>query len=142
MAIVANVFSTPTNIPGGHHRANVGLAGFLKISFSCKTPGLNWRLMAVAHDQTSCGGLCRTVFLALKAAIHCACQRKLPVERLKKMFKSIMLFLFKKNAFYHRLGTLCRSTSLFTRTCSLLLLKFPKKRATATSAPVRPSNLS
>ena len=53
MAIVANVFFTPTNIPGGHHRANVGLAGFLKISFSCKTPGLNWRLMAVAHDQTS-----------------------------------------------------------------------------------------
>ena len=50
---MANVFFTPTNIPGGHHRANVGLAGFLKISFSCKTPGLNWRLMAVAHDQTS-----------------------------------------------------------------------------------------
>ena len=53
MAIVANVFFTPTNIPVGHHRVNVGLAGFLKISFSGKTPGLNWRLMAVAHDQTS-----------------------------------------------------------------------------------------
>ena len=97
------------------------LGGATQVSVGLQSPISIERYIYHSHQ---CGGY-RTVFSPLKPTIPCACQRKLPFERLNKLFKIIT----EKRESYHSSGTLCRSTSLFIPSHVHLLLQLPGSRS-------------